>query len=315
MKRSEVAVELLNTQLQILMETNEPDEFLVHQARLHLAFALVAEDDVSTTSATQTIHNLEYIVAYCQRLALDSDTHGAASEFCIHSVSVLDAITEAGFRTPRVSQLKNLFIETLERLPPTDLNDALGTIRRVTRQISAGQGSDAEQECRRLLMRDWYGSNIQLEIQRLLIESLIRQHKWASIESEINSFAVKAGQNPLYRYSVDMALHNIGLFLAGYSLDSSGVEPRRLFVHLMSLPCFVEAVNNSQGEYRVKFDVLSLIFATIRRSREEMKSYSARVLDVAFEDMSIAGNQSWSFLTSSALDVARLVLDADSANE
>lgn len=164
-------------------------------------------------------------------------------------------------------------------------------------------------------MHDRYGSNIQLEIQRLLIESLIRQHKWASSESEINSFAVKAGQNPIYRHSVDTALHNIGLFLAGYSLDSSGVEPRRLFVHLMSLPCFVEAVNNSQGGYRVKFDVLNLILATIRRSREEMKSYSAKVRNVALEDTSIAGNQGWSFLASKALDLARLVLDADSANE
>ena len=37
-----------------------------------------------------------------------------------------------------------------------------------------------------------------------------------------------------------------------------------------------------------------------------------RVRDVAFEDMSIAGNQGWSFLVSNALDVAQLVLDADS---
>jgi NB-ARC domain len=61
MKRSEAAVELLNTQLQIIMGTNEPDEFLVHQTRLHLAYALVAEDDVSTTSVTQAIHNLECV--------------------------------------------------------------------------------------------------------------------------------------------------------------------------------------------------------------------------------------------------------------
>jgi hypothetical protein len=271
--------------------------------------------DLLSVNATAPVPDPPYIVAYCQQLALDPDTHRAASTFCIHSVSVLDIITEAGVRTSQISQLEDVFIETLERLPPTDLTDALDAIRRITRQISNGQGTDAERECRRLLVRDWYGSNIQLEIQRLLIESLIQQHKWASSETEINSFAIKAGRNPLYCYSVDMALHNIGLFLAGYSLHPLGVEPRRLFVHLMSLPCFVKAANNAKGEYRVKFDVLSLIFATIRRSREEVKNCSAKVRDVAFEDMSIADNPAWSFLASTALEDAGLVLDADSANE
>lgn len=315
MKRSRAAVELLDAQLRILMDTYEPDEFLVHQARLHLAHALVADDNLNPTGTAQAIDNLEYIVAYCQRLALDPDTHRASSTFCIHSISVLDQISDARLRVPQVSQLKEVFIETLGRLPPTDLSDAYDTVQRVVRQISAGEHSAAERECRRLLTHDLHGSNIQLEIHRLLIESLINQQEWVSAKVEVDSFAIKAGQYPLYRYSVDTALHNIGLFLAGYSLLSSCAEPRELFLHLMSLPCFIEAVSSAQGEYRIKFDLLRLILASMQGSYEEIRVYTIKTRELALNDASITGNRGWSFLASMALDAAQLVLDAESASE
>ena len=164
-------------------------------------------------------------------------------------------------------------------------------------------------------MHDWRGSNIQLETQRILIESLIYQHKWSSAEIEIDSFAVKAGHYPLYRDSVDMALHNIGFFLAGYSLLLSCAEPRGLFLHLMSLPCFVEAVSSAQGEYRVKFDVLSLVLAMIQESHEEVGVYAVKTRQLALNDASITGNPAWASLASMALDAAQLLLNADSASE
>jgi len=307
-KRSGRAVELLNTELQIMMDVNEPDEFLVHQTRLHLANALVAGDNIYEINATEAINNLEYIVSYCQRLALDGDTHRAASTFCIHSLTVLDKIAEAGLHLPRAQQLESVFIETLERLPPTDAGDARKIMQRVTRHMSERRYSEAEQDCRRLLVRDWYGSNIQLEIHRHLIVSLLYQENWTNGGVEIDSFAVKAGHNPLYRYTIDIALHNIGLHLAGYSLFHADIEPRNLFVHLMYLPCFVEAVKSAQGEYRAKFDLLSLILGVVRQSHEEVEIYSAKVQEVGLKHASIGGNRAWSCLAAAALNAAQRIL-------
>jgi hypothetical protein len=57
----ETAIGLLKTQVQFLLSLETPDEFLVQQARLHLAQALVASEQIDTARATEVAENLEHI--------------------------------------------------------------------------------------------------------------------------------------------------------------------------------------------------------------------------------------------------------------
>ena len=98
----DTAVGLLKNELQLLLNTERPDEFLVHQTRLHLAQALASGEQIDADRAAEATENLEHIVIYSQRLAAEADTHDAASHFCSHSLDILDKIAAPGtrFRSP-----------------------------------------------------------------------------------------------------------------------------------------------------------------------------------------------------------------------
>ena len=113
----DTAIGLLKTELQYLLNAEKPDEFLVNQARLHLAQALVAGEQVDAARAAEAAENLEHIAIYSQRLAAEADTHQAASHFCSHSQDVLNKIAGTA-HSPEISRpLAEVFADMLRRVP------------------------------------------------------------------------------------------------------------------------------------------------------------------------------------------------------
>jgi hypothetical protein len=135
-----------------------------------------------------------------------------------------------------------------------------------------------------------YGSNLQLELQRLLIEALVLQGEWNEARMELAAFASRLGRKPLHRNTAEDALHNIGLPLAMQALLVGYQEPTELFTYLMSVPCFVSILQAPQPSNRAKFCVLNLVLAVVQNSRPDISKYIHEARRTKLNDVSVANN-------------------------
>jgi hypothetical protein len=300
----DTAVGLLETELQLLLNAERPDESLVQQARLHLAQALVTGEQSDAIRTEDAIGNLEHIAIYTQRLAADVDTHENASRFCLMSLQILDAITRAGHGSQVSQQLLEVFADVLGRLPPTRETQIAEAASRADAFLSAGQPEQAERACRPHVAPLHYGSNVQLELQRILVEALAHQRKWDELRTELAAFAARLGNKPLHRSTAEDALHNIGLPLAVVALTGGSQVPTDLFAYLMSKPCFVSVLRAPQPSHQGKFGVLSLALAVTQKSRPDISRYMEEVRRATVNDPSIVNNRAWLLLAQTVIRLA-----------
>jgi hypothetical protein len=300
----DTAIGLFNTELQLLLNAERPDEFLVHQARLHLAQALTTSEQIDAARAAESIENLEHIAMYSQRLAAEADTHEAASHFCSHSLDILDKIIGAGHAPQNSRPLAEVFADVLRRVPATWDIQVREAASQANAFLSAGRPEEAERVCRPHVMPLRYGSNLQLELQRLLIEALTFQGRWSEARTEIATFAARLGREPLYQHTTEDALHNIGLPLAMVVLLGGGQEPTDLFTYLMSRPCFLSVRRAPQPSYEARFCVLNLVLAVVQNSRPGISKYMHEARHAKANDASLANNPAWLLLTEKAISLA-----------
>lgn len=302
----QTATGLLKTELQLLLDANTPDEFLINQARLHLAQALAAGEQIDAARAADAIGNLEHIALFSQRLAAQADTHEAASSFCSDSLYILQTIIGSGHASHVSGQLTDVFTEVLRMVPPTWEIRAREAAEQANAFLSAGMPEQAEHACRPYVtpLRYSHGSSVQLELQRFLIEALILQGKWNESQSELTAFATRLGQEPLYRNTAEGALHNIGLMLAVHALLEGGQLSADLFVYLMSAPCFASVRQAPKPSHRAKFGVLNLALAVVQKSTSEIPRYVEEVRRAKVNDASLANDHAWLLLAEKAISLA-----------
>lgn len=300
----DIAIGLLKTELRLLLNAEQPDEFWICQTRLNLAQALAAGEEIDADRMAEATQNLEHIAIYSQRLAADVDTHEAASRFSSHSLHLLEQIIGVGL-SPEISRpLAEVFADVLSRVPVTWDVQAREAADQADQFFAAGRPEEAERACRLYLTPLRYGSNLQLELERLLIEALVYQGKWNEARSELNAFATRLGSNPVHRNTAEDALHNVGLLLAGQVLFGGGQEPTELFIYLMSTPCFVSVLQAPRRFHQAKFCVLNLMLAVVHRSRPEISKYIHEVRRAILNDASVTNNPAWLRLASDAIRLA-----------
>lgn len=300
----DIAIGLLETELRLLLSAEQPDEFLVYQTRLNLAQALAAGEEVDADRMAEATQNLELIAIYSQRLAANVDTHEAASRFSSHSLHLLEQIISARL-SPEISRpLAEVFADVLSRVPITWDVQARDAANRAEEFFSAGRPEEAELVCRPYLTPLRYRSNLQLELQRLLIEALVYQGKWNEARSELAAFSTRLGRKPVHRSTAEDALHNVGLLLAVQALIGGGQEPIALFIYMMSTPCFVSVLQAPRPLHQGKFSVLSLVLAVVQRSHSEISRHIQEARRAILNDPSVASNPAWLRLASAAIRIA-----------
>ena len=206
----ESATDLLRTEIRLLSNVAVPNEFHINQARLHLAQALTADELIDQDRADEAISHLEPIAIHSQRLAAEAKTHRAAVHFSpLHWTSwKISLRADTG---PSAPALVAVFTETLGRMPPSWESGARKAGKKASDLISADQAAQAEGVCRPYLAPLQYGSNLQLEIHRLLIEALLYQQKWDEAREEVSAIAARLGAKPIHRRTAEELLHNAGL--------------------------------------------------------------------------------------------------------
>jgi hypothetical protein len=300
----DTAIGLLEDELQLLLNAETSDEFLMHQARLHLAQALAVGEQIDTVRAARVIGNLEYVAIYSQRLAVDADTQDTASRFCLHSQDILANIADAGHSSQASSRLTSVFSDVLSRLPESWEMRAREAGRRADEFLSSGMPEQAEHSCRPHMTPLRYGSNLQLELHRLLIEALVFQKKWDEVRTEIAAFAARMGNEPLHRQTAEKALHNFGLTLASRALLGDDQLAADLFAYLMSVPCFASVVRVPRSSNVAKFSVLNLVLALVEKSPSGIVRYKNEVQFLLVNDSSLAGDRAWQRLANTAISRA-----------
>lgn len=299
----ESAAELLRTELRLLLDGPVPDEFHVNQARLHLAEALTTDETASRNHADEVIRHLEPVAFYSQRLAADVSTHDAAARFCAFAVEVLERVAASGSSHPSSPALAAVFKETLSRIPPSWEATALEAGKKASVLIAAGRFAEAEDTCRPHLARLQYGTNLQLEIQRLFIEALLFQGKWDEAGREISVFAARMGDDPVFRRTAEEALHNFGFLLATLALDGHQ-RASRTFSQVMSIPCFVSVRASPGMQNRGKFAIFDLVLAVIQNSAADAARHLAAVKTVMTSDTSVTENPDFMALAEQATAAA-----------
>lgn len=299
----ESAAELLRTELGLLLDAAAPDEFHVNQARLHLAGALTTDETAIREHADEVIRHLEPIAVYSQQLAADVSTHEAAARFCAFAVEVLERVAESGSSRPASPALTAVFTETLGRIPPSWEASALEAGKKAGVLISAGRFAEAEDVCRPHLAQLQYGPNLQLEIQRLFIETLLFQGKWDEAGQEISAFAARLGDDPVFRRTAEDALHNFGFLLAMLAMDGHQ-RASGTFLQMMSVPCFVSVRTSPSTQNRGKFAIFNLVLAVIQNSAADAARHLPAVKTAMTSDTSVAENPKFMALAAQAAAAA-----------
>jgi hypothetical protein len=280
----ESATDLLRTELRFLLSAAAPNDFHINQARLHLSQALTAGEPIEQHRADEAISNLEPIAVYSQRLAAETSTHNAVVHFCTFALETLKRIAESGLRHPSAPALVAVFTETLGRVPPTWETGAREAGKKASDLISADRAEEAEAVCRPYLAPLQYGSNLQLEIHRLLIEALLYQQKWDEAGGEVSALADRLGVNPIHRRTAEDTLHNIGLPLATWAVVTGNQQASDMFSRLMSAPCFVSVRNSPSTPNSGKFAILNLSLAVIHNSVADIARYLPAVKSAMTSD-------------------------------
>lgn len=302
-QRLDEAVMLLKAELDLLGSLDQYDEFLCNQVQLNLAAALAQHEYPTEEQCAEAVGYLESTLQYCAGLALNGDTHQQSATFCVRSLNVLDSIESAGHGNHSSRQLAGVFSEIMSRLPRTYEVDVREAMSMASVSLSEGDCFDAERRCLPLLVETRYGTNAQLEVRRILLEAYIGQEKWPEANDQLDAFAAAAGADPVYRSTVQFALHNIGLVLSIRALVETG-PPRSLFKKVMETPCFRSIVEAAEDEYRVKFDTFSLALATLVGNDAERVRLTLEVERANMPDLGVAQNAVWAGIMRFVLRIA-----------
>lgn len=305
MHRRDEAVTLLEAELGLLSYIAELDDFLPSQVKLNLATALAHHEYPTEEQCVEAVAYLESILQYCIGLALDDDTHKQSATFCVRSLNVLDSIEAAGHSNLRSRQLASVFGEIMSRLPRTYEVDVHDGVKRASVMLSAGEYANAEQTCLPLIAENQYGTSSQLEVRRILLEAYVGQEKWPEANEQLSVFIREAGADPVYRSTVQFALHNVGLVLSLRALIEGG-PPRALFRKVMDAPCFRSIVESAVDEYRVKFDIFSLASAILAGDRTETRRLSLEVKKLKVTSSDLDENAAWSAVMRFVLKAAEV---------
>jgi len=298
------AADLLRTEIRLLSNVAVPNEFHINQARLHLAQALTADESIDEDRADEAISHLEPIAIHSQRLAVEASTHDAVVHFCTFALDILERIAESGRRHPAAPALVTVFTETLGRVPPTWVTGAREAGKKASDLISADQAAQAEAVCRPYLAPLQYGSNLQLEIHRLLIEALLYQQKWDEAGEEVSALAARLGVNPIHRRTAEELLHNAGILLATWALLAKHTQASDMFSRLMSAPCFMSVRNSPSTPNSGKFAILNLSLAVIQSSGADIARYMPAVKSAMTSDTWVTENPPFMMLAVGATAAA-----------
>jgi hypothetical protein len=299
----DTSIELLKTELQILLHAAEVNEFLVAQARLHLAHALAGGEQIGTSRAAEAVETLENIAVFTQRLALEPSAHDAATRFCSQSLDILRKVRDSG-QIPGISQpLADTFTDVLTRLPPSWDTRARAAAALANDFLSAGQADRAEAACRPYTTPLVYGDNLQLELQRLLIEALAFQRKWEETKTELTALGARLGHNPLHRGTAQDTLHNTGLVVSAAALFGDR-QAADVFAYMMSMPPIATVRSSPQPSYKAKFSILGLTLAVVEHSQSGISSHLSEVQQASMSDPALANEQGWLFLAAAAISLA-----------
>jgi hypothetical protein len=254
--------------------------------------------------ADEAIRNLEPIAVYSQLLAVEAKTHKAAVHFCTFALDILENIAQGGHRHPSAPALVAVFTETLGRMPPSWESGARKAGKKASDLISADQAAQAEAVCRPYLAPLQYGSNLQLEIHRLLIEALLYQQKWDEAGEEVSAIAARLGANPIHRRTAEELLHNAGLLLASWALLAKHKQASDMFSQLMSETCFMSVRNSPSTPNSGKFAILNLSLAVIQNSGPDITRYMPAVKSAMTSDTWVTENPPFMMLAVGATAAA-----------
>lgn len=300
----ESAADLLRTEIRLLVNVAIPNDFHVNQARLHLAQALTAYEVIDQDCADEAIRNLEPIAMYSQLLAVEAKTHDAAVHFCTIALGILDNIAQGGCPHPAAPALVAVFTETLDRMPANWESGARKAGTKASGLISTGLAAQAEAVCRPYLAPLQYGSSLQLEIHRLLIEALLYQEKWDEAGEEVSTISARLGVDPIYRRTAEQLLHNAGLLLATLAMLAKHEQASGMFSQLMSATCFMSVRNSPSKPNSGKFAILNLSLAVIQNSGPDIARYMPAVKSAMTSDAWVTENPPFMMLAVGATAAA-----------
>ncbi len=263
-----VARGLLESEMQVLDEVDQPNVLLREQARIYYATVVAAEDAGDPALAERAISYLEASIPFLFSLsaesALDPDVERAASFMCgqaLHAAKRLYSNRATPRDTPVVSVLNELSL----RLPKHEVVTGREAGERANLLLSAGNPQEAESVCREALSHESAGAgNLYLEIRRFLVEALAHQKRWEDARLELDALIERIGLSPLYNATAATTLHNVGLVAAGDMLEDRTGRAREFFIYLMNMSQLGIARARTPAEEEWRYRTLDLAHAVAR---------------------------------------------------
>ncbi|MCG5215437.1 tetratricopeptide repeat protein [Streptosporangium sp. KLBMP 9127] len=271
----DMARTLLELEIAWLEEIAEPNEFLAVQARILLASTLRS---IGAASDEQIIQHLERVLDFVEELPHSADNGASAATYLGTQVVIfLEHLEPATSVQGQVLRLLNSFRAIISSLPTTPASEFLVGMSEVGRLISSDACAQAESRSRELLAMGVAPLSQEVELRRLLIESLCRQSKWQLASAELEEIRPYVGGRSLFRFSVEVLTHNVGLNAAIAWLVADDEEASDLLLKLVELVDIAELMRTVSPHDHARFALLDAVAAAKRMDAPSFSSALKRI--------------------------------------
>ncbi|WP_326563417.1 NB-ARC domain-containing protein [Micromonospora peucetia] len=234
----ERAEEYLRAELALAGEAQE-GRLLEMQAKFMLVDIKIQTPTANSISEGEAKSYLGELLLYCKEIS--HQFPDAAAQLANDAHSLLANNKSRVSQWSGVRELQAKFGSLLEGLGPTPLVEARRSIDRANIELSRGDAAKAEGLVRSALDSRMLTSGAELQATRLLVESLVHQHKWDEATEHHLSFRRMFGSAVMHHNIVQEYAKNVGFACAMIAFGEGPEGPKRLLRDILEWPA-VEGV-------------------------------------------------------------------------
>lgn len=251
------AEEFLRAELEVLKKSTEPNELLAVQAKLALLDIFFDTRGPTSISITEAMTYLEHVLRYAVNISVEH--RHAAVKLVVDVKTLLRRPAVAAANDPRFVTIDQRCSELIAQLGPTSYAQTVDSIHRANSSMQDNRPAEAQQLCHDALRSGSVTGGMELLAQRILVEALVRQHKWQTARKAFSDFRQYFGSTGLHLHAIIEFAHNVGYYCAVLALAEGDQDAIALLGDVFGWPVISEALTQPSSGWRARLLLLTAI--------------------------------------------------------
>ncbi|MDW5325359.1 hypothetical protein [Plantactinospora sp. KLBMP9567] len=251
------AEEFLRAELDLVAQLAEPNELLAVQAKLVLIDIMLDTPGPMSISVSQAVAYLDYVYQYA--LDISADYPDAAVRLAATVAALLERPEAKAANCPDLTRIEGEFNRLEDRLGPTPYSEVMHAVTQANQLSSSDQPGDAERLCRHALDTELLTGVAELTARRILVEALVRQHKWTPAQHAWDEFRQLFGSTGFYLSIIVQLVHNVGHLCAAPALIARTPQAIALLETMLDWPVLANTLADPAPGWRARLRLLRVV--------------------------------------------------------